>query len=221
LGYVSTATSAGGRTPRTWLFDFDGTLVDSVALIRASMRHTTRTVLGIEPSDEVLMAGVGRPLVDQMRELDPDRADELVATYRAHNLAHHADLLRPYPGIDAMLAGLRGRGDPVAIVTSKMRDAVELGLRHVPLGAFDAIVTCEDTERHKPDPAPVMRCLELLGADPAGAVYVGDAPYDVRAGRGAGVATAAAMWGTAFPPATLRAEMPDRELQTPQEALAW
>jgi pyrophosphatase PpaX len=218
---MSAALRADGRGPRTWLFDFDGTLVDSVALIRASMRHATQTVLGVQPEDDVLMAGVGRPLVDQMRELDPDRAGELVETYRAHNLAHHAELLRPYPGVDAMLAGLRGRGAPVAIVTSKMRDAVELGLRHVPLGAFDAIVTCEDTDRHKPDPAPVAHCLSLLGADPADAVYVGDAPFDVRAGRGAGVATAAAMWGTAFSPAALRAERPDRELQTPPEALEW
>jgi pyrophosphatase PpaX len=218
---VSAALRADGRGPRTWLFDFDGTLVDSVALIRASMRHATRTVLGVQPADDVLMAGVGRPLVDQMRELDPDRAGDLVEAYRAHNLAHHADLLRPYPGVDAMLAGLRRRGAAVAIVTSKMRDAVELGLRHVPLGAFDAIVTCEDTARHKPDPAPVAHCLALLAAEPADAVYVGDAPFDVRAGRGAGVATAAAMWGTACPPAALRAERPDRELRTPQEALEW
>jgi pyrophosphatase PpaX len=120
-----------------------------------------------------------------------------------------------------MLAGLRARGCAVAIVTSKMRDAVELGLEHVPLGAFDAVVTCEDTDRHKPDPAPVAHCLTLLGADPAAAVYVGDAPFDVRAGRAAGTATAAAMWGTAFALAALRAERPDRELATPQEALTW
>lgn len=221
MDLVTAAATPGGRTPRTWLFDFDGTLVDSVALIRESMRHAARTVLGAERPDEELMVGVGRPLVDQMRALDAGRADELVAVYREHNLAHHADLLRPYPGVDAMLAGLRGRGFAIAIVTSKMRDAVELGLRHVPLGAFDAIVTCEDTDRHKPHPAPVDRALSLLGAEPADAVYVGDAPYDVRAGRGAGVATAAAMWGTAFAPEALRAERPDRELMTPQEALAW
>lgn len=215
------ATSDGRRSPHTWLFDFDGTLVDSIALIRESMRHAARTVLGVQPADDVLMAGVGRPLVDQMRVLDPDRAGDLVAVYREHNLGHHAGLLRPYPGVDAMLAGLRGRGHTVAIVTSKMRDAVDLGLRHVPLGAFDAVVTCEDTDRHKPDPAPIVHCLSLLGADAAGAVYVGDAPFDVRAGRGAGVATAAAMWGTAFPPDQLRAERPDRELAAPEEALAW
>ena len=90
----------------------------------------------------------------------------------------------------------------------------------VPLGEFDAIVTCEDTDRHKPDPAPVLHGLALLDADPRTTAYVGDSPYDVRAGRAAGVRTAAALWG-AFPAAVLRAERPDRELARPEEALAW
>ena len=202
------------------MFDFDGTLVDSVELILDSLRHATLTVLGHVVPDDVLRARVGRPLREHMRELDAERADDLVAVYREHNLRRHADLLRPYPGIAEMLAGLRGRGARIGIVTSKMRPAVDAGMALVPLGEFDAIVTCEDTDRHKPDPAPVLRGLELLDADPGTTVYVGDSPYDVRAGRAAGVATAAALWG-AFPADVLRAESPDRELGRPEEALAW
>ncbi len=218
---VTDVTGAGARSPDTWLFDFDGTLVDSIALILDSFRHATRTVLGAVPPDDVLMAGVGTPLREQMSALHPARVDELVAVYRERNARRHGDLLRPYPGVDAMLAGLRRRGHSLGIVTSKMRDAVELGMQHVPLGRFDVVVTCEDTDRHKPDPAPVLHALAALAAPPASAVYVGDAPYDLRAGRGAGVATAAAMWGTAFAPAVLRAERPDRELAHPEEALRW
>jgi pyrophosphatase PpaX len=221
LAGVTDVTGAGARSPDTWLFDFDGTLVDSIALILDSFRHATRTVLGAVPPDDVLMAGVGTPLREQMSALHPARVDELVAVYREHNARRHGDLLRPYPGVDAMLAGLRRRGHALGIVTSKMRDAVELGMQHVPLGRFDVVVTCEDTDRHKPDPAPVLHALAALAAPPAGAVYVGDAPYDLRAGREAGVATAAAMWGTAFAPAVLRAERPDRELAHPEEALRW
>jgi pyrophosphatase PpaX len=221
LAGVTDVTGAGARSPDTWLFDFDGTLVDSIALILDSFRHATRTVLGAVPPDDVLMAGVGTPLREQMSALHPARVDELVAVYREHNARRHGDLLRPYPGVDAMLAGLRRRGHALGIVTSKMRDAVELGMQHVPLGRFDVVVTCEDTDRHKPDPAPVLHALAALAAPPASAVYVGDAPYDLRAGREAGVATAAAMWGTAFAPAVLRAERPDRELAHPEEALRW
>jgi pyrophosphatase PpaX len=218
---VNLVTVGGTGFPPTWLFDFDGTLVDSVALILDSFRHATATVLGSVPDQSVLMAGVGTPLREQMRSFDEDRADELVSVYREHNALRHADLLRPYPGVDAMLAGLRGRGCVIGIVTSKMRDAVELGLQYVPLGEFDVIVTCDDTELHKPDAAPVLHALALLRAPAEGAVYVGDAPYDVRAGRAAGVATAAAMWGDTFPAAVLRAERPDRELAEPEEALRW
>ena len=215
-----TRVTKSGDAPAAWLFDFDGTLVDSVELIMDSLRHTTRTVLGRVVPDGVLRARVGRPLAEHMRELDAERADDLVAVYREHNMRRHADLLRPYPGVAEMLAGLRGRRARVGIVTSKMRPAVDAGMALVPLGEFDAIVTCEDTDRHKPDPAPVLRGLELLGADPETTAYVGDSPYDVRAGRAAGVHTAAALWG-AFPAAVLRAERPDRELARPEEALAW
>jgi pyrophosphatase PpaX len=218
---VNLVTNGGAEFPRTWLFDFDGTLVDSVELILDSFRHATATVLGSVPDDRVLMAGVGTPLREQMRSFDADHADELTTVYREHNALRHADLLRPYPGVDAMLAGLRQRGCLLGIVTSKMRDAVELGMRYVPLGDFDVVVTCDDTDRHKPDPAPVLHALALLDAPAAGAVYVGDAPYDVRAGRAAGVATAAAMWGDTFPADVLRAERPDRELAQPEEALRW
>ena len=211
---------SGGDPPATWLFDFDGTLVDSVELILDSLRHATRAVLGRVVPDDVLRSRVGRPLEEHMRELDAERAEDLVAVYREHNMRRHADLLRPYPGVAEMLAGLRGRPARIGIVTSKMRPAVDAGMALVPLGEFDAIVTCEDTDRHKPDPAPVLRGLELLAADPETTVYVGDSPYDVRAGRAAGVRTAAALWG-AFPAAVLRAERPDRELARPEEALAW
>jgi pyrophosphatase PpaX len=208
-------------SPRTWLFDFDGTLVDSVGLILDSFRHATRTVLGRTLPEEELLAGVGRPLIDQMRVLGGDRAQELYDVYRDRNLRRHADLLRPYAGVTPMLDGLRDRGCAIGIVTSKMRDTVLLGLEHVPLGRFDVVVTCEDTARHKPEPDPVRHGLELLRADPGDAVYVGDSPYDLRAGRAAGVRTAAALWGAAFPEAVLRAERPDRELRRPEEALAW
>jgi pyrophosphatase PpaX len=190
-----------GWRPATWLFDFDGTLVDSVELMMASFRHAAEQVLGQAPPDEELRRGIGRPLIDQMRTLDAHRADQLFDAYLEHNLAHHADLLRPYPGVDRLLDVLSAAGRRLGIVTSKRRDSVELGIQLLGIDAeFAAIVTWEDTERHKPTPDPVLRALELLGADP-------------------GDVTAAALWGAA-PAQELIAERPDLAFATAEELAA-
>jgi len=70
------------------------------------------------------------------------------------------------------------------------------------------VVTAEDTERHKPEPAPVLLALERLGRPSEGACYVGDAPFDLRAARAAGVAAIAVTWGF-FSRAALEPEAPD------------
>ena len=78
---------------RVILFDLDGTLIDSGPIIVASMRHASVTVLGREPNEESVRAAIGGPgLIAQMHELDPDRVDELVSVYRAHNEPLHATL---------------------------------------------------------------------------------------------------------------------------------
>ncbi|MEW6581227.1 MAG: HAD-IA family hydrolase [Actinomycetota bacterium] len=178
------------------LFDLDGTVIDSVALIRESHRHAVREVLGVDLPDEVLTANVGRPLIDQMRVLSADRADELLAVYREWNHAHTADLLVAYDGMEDALAELRDAGRTLGIITSKSRPTVQLAFDVLPIEQhFDVIVAAEDTARHKPHPAPVLLALERLGRGTAGACYVGDAPFDLDAGRAAGVAAIAVTWG--------------------------
>ena len=85
------------------LLDLDGTVIDSVGLIRESHRHAVTSVLGENLSDERLVANVGRPLIDQMRAFSPERAEELLRVYREWNHANTDALLRPYPGLDALL----------------------------------------------------------------------------------------------------------------------
>lgn len=209
---------AAGWRPQIWLFDFDGTLADSLDLIMASFRHATASVLGKTPADDVLRAGIGRPLIDQMRELDPARAEQLYDVYVEHNLRHHDELLRPYPGVDGLLAALRRAGRRLGIVTSKRRATAERGAGLLGLGPFEVLVGWEDTQTHKPRPEPLLRALELLAADAADAVYLGDAPWDIRCGRAAGVATAAVLWG-AGSRQELVAEQPDLVFAGPQEVL--
>lgn len=202
------------------LLDLDGTVIDSVALIRESHRHAVRTVLGEEWSDERLVANVGRPLLEQMAVFAPDRADELYRVYRVWNHAHTADLLLAYEGIEEVLLGLRAAGRRLGIVTSKSHDAVDLAWGVLPSlrDLFDVVIAAEDSERHKPDPAPILEALARLGEDPESACYVGDAPFDLQAGRAAGVTTIAVPWGF-FPRSALAAEGPDALAETPDELM--
>ncbi len=202
------------------LFDFDGTVVDSGSIILASMRHATKTVLERELEDEILMAAVGGSgLVEQMRLLDEERVDELVASYRAHNEPLHAELAE-CPGMTDVLATLRAEDRRLGIVTAKRRATVELAFSYLPLERFfDVVVSSDDTERHKPDPAPVLYALEQLQVGPAHAAYVGDSPFDIRAAKAAGVHAVAVTWGGIHVRERLEAEEPDALVDTTEELL--
>ena len=202
------------------LLDLDGTVIDSVALIRESHRHAVRTVLGEDWEDARLVANVGRPLIEQMAVFAPDRADELYSVYREWNHANTAALLLAYEGIEDSLRALRSEGRRMAIVTSKSHDAVDLAWKVLPSlrDLFDVVIAAEDTERHKPEPDPLLEALERLGAGPENACYAGDAPFDLMAGRAAGLTTIGVTWGF-FPAEQLAVLEPDAMVDTPDELL--
>jgi pyrophosphatase PpaX len=202
------------------LFDLDGTVIDSGDIILASMRHAAKEVLGVEPADEELMAAVGGPgLEAQMHALSPDRVQELVTVYRAHNEPLHASLVC-CDGIDDVLVRLKDEGHRLGIVTAKRRKTVELAFAQIPIAhLFETVVGGEETDRHKPDPAPLLLALERLGAKPADAAYVGDAPFDIRAAKAGGLYSVAVTWGGIHPRERLEAEAPDAIVDTAEELL--
>jgi pyrophosphatase PpaX len=203
------------------LFDLDGTVIDSGGIILASMRHATHEVLGREYADEELMRAVGGPgLEAQMEAFDPERVDELVTVYRAHNEPLHEQLLC-CAGMEDALERLHAEGRRLAVVTAKRRSTVELAFAHVPLGhLFEVIVGGDETERHKPDPEPLLLAAERLGASPEEAVYIGDSPFDVRAAKAAGMASVAVTWGRIHDRSRLENEHPDAIVDTAEQLLA-
>ncbi len=202
------------------LFDLDGTVVDSGSIILASFRHATRTVLGREIPDDVLMCGVGGwSLHAQMRELDPERAEELADVYRVRNHALHAEL-EPCAGMPEVLARLKAEGRRLGIVTAKRRDVAALSLARLPAaGVFDVVVGADDTELHKPHPEPILYALAQLGAEPEQAAYVGDSPFDISAAKAAGTFAIAVTWGGMHPLAATLAAGPDAVVSKAAELL--
>jgi pyrophosphatase PpaX len=200
------------------LFDLDGTVIDSGSIILASMRHAAKEVLGTEPPEEELMAAVGGPgLEAQMRALAPDHVDELVSVYREHNEPLHDELVA-CEGIDDVLVALKDEGRRLGIVTAKRRATVELAFANVPLAhLFDTIVGGDETDRHKPDPAPLLLAAERLQADVGDCAYIGDSPFDVRAAKAARMHAVAVTWGGIHTRELLEREAPDALVQTPEE----
>ena len=200
------------------LFDLDGTLIDSGAMILASFRHATRAILEREFTDAELLAAVGgTTLHEQMRALDPDRAEEFVRSYREHNHPLHTDL-QAFPGLLELLDRLDAGGRTLGIVTSKRRATVDLAFEVLPLERhFDVVVTTEATARHKPNPDPLLHAAERLRIRPRDCAYVGDAPFDVVAAKAAGMAAIAVTWGGIHSRERLVAEEPDALAATPDE----
>jgi pyrophosphatase PpaX len=205
----------------TVLFDLDGTVVDSGAIILASMRHATREVLGRDYSDAELLQTVGGPgLEAQMHALAPDHVKRLVDVYRAHNEPLH-DGLEACAGMEDVLVRLRDEGVHLGIVTAKRRATVELAFARVPIGhLFETVVGGDETRRQKPDPEPLLLAMERMGADPARAAYVGDSPFDVRAAKAAGMFAVAVTWGRIHERERLEAEHPDAIVDTAEELYA-
>jgi len=183
--------------PFAVLFDLDGTLVDSIALLLASMRHTFQG-RSRQPTDSEWIEGIGTPLPKQLTpyvESDEDR-ERLINRYRTFQHENHDRLMARYEGVIDTLALLYQRGHPMGIVTSKGNAMMDRGLKFI--GADDYIevaIGYDSVHIHKPDPYPVKAALEKLeyGADEA--VFVGDSPHDIKSGNAAGVITVAALWG--------------------------
>jgi pyrophosphatase PpaX len=204
------------------LFDLDGTLIDSGPMIVASMKHAAKTVLERDIPEAVLTAAVGGPgLTAQMRALDPERVDELVAAYREHNEPLH-DELEAFWEVVEVLPRLRAEGRRLGIVTAKRRATVQLAFDRLPeLEAnFEVVIGAEDTERHKPEPDPILEALVRMDASTEDAAYVGDSPFDVRAAKAAGVHAVAVAWGGIHDADALVREEPDVLVRHAEELLA-
>jgi pyrophosphatase PpaX len=203
------------------LFDLDGTLIDSGPIILASMQHAVRTVLGREiPPEELGLTIGGQGIVAQMQAIDADRADQLLEAYKEHNDGLH-ETLEAFDELLALLPALKAEGRKLGIVTAKRHRTVALALDRFPAleADFDVVVAHEDTERHKPDPDPVLLAIERLGGTPGQSAYVGDSPFDIQAAKSAGAFAIAVGWGGIHPDDRLLSEEPDAFVHSPQELL--
>ena len=187
------------------LFDLDGTLVDTIPLIFACYAHTlARHLPGYDPGRRVIAGNLGRSLDDILFDYaaaagvaDPAAESRaMLHTYRTFQRANLAGLIRPFDGMREALAGLHQRGLVLGVVTSKVEWAARECYEYYGLGEFLSVgVFHDDTERHKPDPQPLLLAASKGSLDVARTVYVGDAVHDMAAGKAAGMRTIGVLWG--------------------------
>ncbi|WP_027718138.1 HAD family hydrolase [Desulfovirgula thermocuniculi] len=177
------------------LFDLDGTLVDSLPLLKEVYLRVFED-LGLSWGRGDVIQWIGRPIVDIARHFAGGREKEFIDRYHHHYYREYDRRVRLFPGTAEMLRRLKEKGLALGIVTSKGRTSAWHTVRQMNLGEYmDVVVTAHDVERHKPLPDPVLKALEALAVGAAEAVYVGDSPYDVQAGKAAGVKTLGVTWG--------------------------
>jgi pyrophosphatase PpaX len=200
------------------LFDMDGTLTDSIGLIVHCYQQTMQRFAGRTPTEIEIIPKIGRALPTLFAEEAAGDVDAMLAFYRALYAKEHDGWVRLYDGIDEMLARLSGL--PLAIVTSKSLQSARPALERFGLGEkMQVVITSDDTEKHKPDPEPLLLAASRLGVAPEKCAYLGDSVHDLHAARAAKMQALAALWGPSEPE-TLR-PLADQSFTSPQELALW
>lgn len=185
---------------RAVLFDLDGTLADSLSLIR-HIYFKVFEEMEIPWGNGDVMRWIGRPLRDIADHFaGKEKADFFIERYQHNYHRDHDFFTALFPGTTEMLKKLREEGIKTGVVTSKGRPGTVRTVDYTGIGEFlDVIITANDVDKHKPMPEPVLKAMELLEVRAEETFFVGDSHFDLQAGRSAGVRVLGVSWGICTP----------------------
>ncbi len=184
---------------QTYLFDSDGTLLDTAELIFQTFLYTCKKYGDFNIERPRVIADIGTPLVRQIQlylgQLSESELTLILADYKDYQLSIYQHHLSVFPGVEETLQQLKNRGRQLAVVTSRKLDTTEIYLKIGKLyDFFDVIITPESTSDHKPHPAPALKAIEMLNGHTQDALFIGDAYFDIECGQQAGMDTALVSW---------------------------
>lgn len=163
------------------IFDWDGTLMDSVGLIVDAMRYAAEKH-GLTVTDEATKSIIGIALVDAFPMLfpnDSDKYDELLATYSEYYVKH-CDNDKLFDGIKELIQDLHAQGKTLAIATGKKRKGLQRVLPNSGIQAFFTLTKTADETAGKPNPLMLEQILVETGTRIEDAVFIGDSIHDIR-----------------------------------------
>ena len=186
----------------TYIFDLDGTLLDTLGDLAASVNYALRTHGMPEHTIDDVRRFVGNGVRKLMERAIPDGAsnpdfEAAFATFRQHYMAHSLDTTKPYDGIPETLEALKAKGCHLAVVSNKMMAATQELCRHFFPDTIEVAIGENEAEgiRKKPAPDTVIAALRQLGVGQEGAVYVGDSDVDIETARNSGLPCISVLWG--------------------------
>ena len=189
-------------TYSAYIFDLDGTLLDTLGDLAASTNYALRTHGMPEHSMDDVRSFVGNGVRKLMERAIPQGADNpdfeaTFATFRQHYMQHSLDTTKPYEGIPETLAALKAKGCRLAVVSNKMMAATQELCLHFFPDTIEVAIGEHEAEgiRKKPAPDTVFAALEQLGLGKEGAVYVGDSDVDIQTAKNAGLPCISVLWG--------------------------
>ncbi|MCX8037509.1 MAG: HAD family hydrolase [Candidatus Sumerlaeia bacterium] len=203
------------------IFDLDGTLADTIPICLIACREAIASVSDRALTDQEIKALFGPTEEGVIRRLVPkERWNECLNTYlRAYERAHAA-CTSPFDGIDDALQLLKRRRIPMAIVTGKGEPSAAISLRFLGFGHYyDRIETGSPDGDIKA--SNIRKVLAAWNLPPEAAVYVGDAPADIRAAREAGVLPVVAAWAQSANRERLLALSPEVFLESTADFVRW
>lgn len=180
----------------TILFDLDGTIIDTNELIIETFLHVLKDHVPPTFTREHIIPSMGQPLESQIRLFTGlTEVEHLTEAYRKYNRERHDELVREFPYVREVIENLHNHGLKLGVVTTKVRETTERALKMFGLAPYlGTVVTILDVKNPKPHPEPVLRAIELLGANPETTMMVGDSPADIQSANAAGVISVAVGW---------------------------
>ena len=183
-----------------YLFDLDGTLLNTIDLIVACIRHTLAGIADIKIPEENIRKNIGIPLKNQymiyLTHLDGIDYNKVVEDHLHYQSQIWKEYVRMYEGIPEMLKVLDDNGKKMAIVTSRRLDAAEIYLDEMNIRKyFPVIITPAATEKHKPDAEPALCAADMIKIKPGKCIMIGDSVFDIMCGKNARMKTCFAQWG--------------------------
>lgn len=183
-----------------FIFDLDGTLLNTLQDLAASTNYALRTAGMPEHSVEDVRRFVGNGVKKLMERaipggLENPKFDETYATFRKHYLEHSLDTTKPYDEIPEVLAELKRRGKKLAIVSNKFYAATQELAKHFFPETIQVAIGERENIRKKPAPDTVLEAMRQLGVDKQGTVYIGDSDVDIDTAKNVGVPCISVLWG--------------------------